>query len=338
MKALLRPWPARWPRICPIALTLWTGLLAAQPTSLPPSSAFTQGIPITASGYRAPQANAAQRSFANGVTRMTDLHYAGPDKDQSLLTLDLYLPLKPAVRRPVIVYIHGGGWSGGDARTTGAFEDFPAVLARFAAQGYAVASVNYRLSGTAIFPAALNDVHAAIGWLQDHASQYGLDPQRLAVWGNSSGGHLAALTALGCDGDARKQSCPKVLISWFGIYDMQRILADDDYPRIRNAARRFMGCAYTLCAAATVNAASADPRHGHVNHAVLLIHGTADPVVPYAQSVALADALKRQGTPVQLLLVPGVGHSLVDKQSQPVTQAANYQALQTTLDFLQRYL
>lgn len=338
MKALPRPRPVRWPRIAPIVLTVWTGVLAAQPTALPGSSTFAQNIPITASGYRAPQADVTQRSFADGVTRVADLHYAGPGNDQSPLTLDLYLPATPAVRRPLIVYIHGGGWSGGDARTTGAFEDFPAVLARFAAQGYAVASVNYRLSGTAIFPAALNDVHAAIDWLQDHASQYGLDPQRLAVWGNSSGGHLAALTALGCDVDTRNHPCPKVLISWFGIYDMQRILADDDYPRIRKAARRFMGCADTPCAATTVNAASAVPRPGHVKTAVLLIHGTADPVVPYAQSLALADALQRQGTPVQLLLVPGVGHSLVDKQSQPVTQAANYQALETTLNFLKRYL
>lgn len=338
MKALSRACPGHWPRMVTIMLTLWTAVLAAQSSAIQASSTFTQGIAITASGYRAPQADATQRSFTSGVTRIADLHYAGPGRDQSLLTLDLYLPATPAVRRPLIVYIHGGGWSGGNARTTGAFEDFPALLARFAAQGYAVASVNYRLSGTAIFPSARNDVQTAIGWLQDHAARYALDPQRLAVWGNSSGGHLAALTALGCDVNAPNHACPKVLISWFGIYDMQRILADDDYPRIRTAARRFMGCADTPCAAATVNAASAAPRAGHVNTAVLLIHGTADPVVPYAQSVALANALKQQGEPVQLLLVPGVGHSLVDKQSQPVTQAANYQALDATLDFLERYL
>jgi len=322
-----------------VLLTLWTGgVLAAQPSARPTSSTFTQGIPITASGYRAPQADASQRSFANGVTRIADLHYAGAGKDHSLQTLDLYLPSTPAVPRPLVVYIHGGGWSGGNARTTGAFEDFPAVLARFAAQGYAVASVNYRLSGTAIFPAARNDVQAAIDWLQDHASQYALDPKRLAVWGNSSGGHLAALTALGCDVQAGSRPCPKVLISWFGIYDMLRILADDDYPRIRNAARRFMGCANNPCGAATVHAASAIPRLGQVKPAVLLIHGTADPVVPYAQSVALASALKRQGEPVQLLLVAGVGHSLVDPQSQAVTQAANEKALQATLNFFKRYL
>lgn len=334
----MKPWPTCFPPMVTIVLTLWTGGLAAQPFSRAASSTFTQDIPITASGYRTPQADAAQRSFDNGVIRIADLHYAGPGKDQSLLTLDLYLPATPTVRRPLIVYIHGGGWSGGNARTTGAFEDFPAVLARFAAQGYAVASVNYRLSGTAIFPAARNDVQAAIGWLQEHAPQYALDPKRLAVWGNSSGGHLAALTTLGCDVDTRNRPCPKVLIGWFGIYDMQRILADDDYPRIRTAARRFMGCADTPCAAATVHAASAVPRTGHVNTAVLLIHGTADPIVPFSQSVTLASALKHQGEPVQLLLVPGVGHSLVDPQSQAVTKVANDKALQATLDFFKRYL
>lgn len=338
MKTLHNRPLARRARVGTLILAVCAGALAAQTAMPTAASSFTQDIPITASGYRAPLADATQRSFANGVTRVADLHYAGDSVEQTRLTLDLYLSARPAALRPLLVYIHGGGWSGGDARTTGAFEDFPALLARFAAQGYAVASVNYRLSGTAVFPAARDDVRLAIDWLQDHAATYALDPQRLAVWGNSSGGHLAALAALRCDVDAPNHPCPKVLVSWFGIYDMQRILADDDYPRIRNAARRLMGCADAPCAAATVAAASATPRPGRLSTAVLLVHGTADPVVPYAQSVALAQTLKRQGGPVQLLLVPGVGHSLVDKQSQPVTQAANYLALQATLDFLQRHL
>jgi acetyl esterase/lipase len=338
MKAPHRRALASWAGVGTLMLTLWAGVLAAQPGTPVGASTFTQGIPITTSDHRAAQADATQRSFADGVTRRAELHYAGDSAEQSRLTLDLYLPARPAALRPLLVYIHGGGWSGGNARTTGAFEDFPALLARFAAQGYAVASLNYRLSGTSAFPAARDDVRTAIDWLQDHAATYGLDPQRLAVWGNSSGGHLAALAALRCDRDARNHPCPKVLVSWFGIYDMQRILADDDYPRIRKAARRFMGCADAPCSVATVDAASAAPRPGHVDTAVLLVHGTADPVVPYAQSVALANTLKRQGAPVQLLLVPGVGHSLVDKQSQPVTQAANYQALAATLEFLQQHL
>lgn len=321
-----------------LLLALWAhGALAAAPYPSPYLSGFTRDIPITASGYRVPLANATSRTFANAVTRLADVTYAQPGDGQAL-TLDLYLPARPTHQRPLLVYIHGGGWSGGDARTTGAFEDFPALLGRFAAQGYAVASVNYRLSGTAPFPAAVDDIHAAIIWLQDHAAQYALDPQRLAVWGNSSGGHLAALTALGCDETGSANPCPKVLISWFGIYDLQRILTDDAFAHIRDAARRFMGCAEKPCAPATVTAASATPRPSHALPATLLIHGTVDDVVPYGQSQALAQALRANGGQVQLLLIPGVGHSLVDKNSQLVTQAANYKALRATLEFLRQHL
>lgn len=317
-----------------LLLALWAhGALAA----VPALSVFTREIPISASGYRTALANATERTFADGVTRIADVPYAQRGDGQAL-TLDLYLPASPASQRPLLIYIHGGGWSGGDARTTGAFEDFPALLARFAAQGYAVASVNYRLSGAASFPAPVDDIHAAIVFLQEHAAQYALDPRRLAVWGNSSGGHLAAITALGCDQPGSGNGCPKVLISWFGIYDLQRIMADDAFAPIRKAARGLMGCAETPCAPAIVTAASATPRLGQALPPALLIHGTADDVVPYGQSQALAQTLRANGGQVQLILIPGVGHSLVDKNSQPVTQAANYKALRATLEFLRQHL
>lgn len=172
-------------------------VLAAEAGVQHQSERFTQGIAITTSGYRAANASAVGRRFAEGVTRLDGLVYSAGNGVQPLM-LDLYLPAKAVGRRPLLVYIHGGGWSGGDARTTGAFEDFPALLARFAAQGYAVASVNYRLSQEAPFPAPVDDIRAAITWLQDRAEPYSIDPQRVAVWGNSAGGHLVAMTALGC--------------------------------------------------------------------------------------------------------------------------------------------
>src|SRR5256885_1317013 len=120
------------------------------------------------------------------------------------LTLDLYLPGEtvepPPDGFPLVVFVHGGGWMGGDARRSGAFADFPGVLASLAARGYVVASVEYRLSGEATFPAAIQDVKAAIRRLRSDAAKYGIDPALAMTWGVSAGGPLPALPAGSCNG------------------------------------------------------------------------------------------------------------------------------------------
>ncbi len=106
--------------------------------------------------------------------------------------LDLYLPRDGGQPRPVIVWIHGGRWSGG--------EKYPAYPAEILTEaGFAVASIGYRLSGEAAFPAQINDCKGAIRWLRAHAGEYALDADRIGVWGRSAGGHLAAL--VGTSGD-----------------------------------------------------------------------------------------------------------------------------------------
>jgi hypothetical protein len=144
--------------------------------------------------------------FANGVRGVPAVVYRTQPGHRPL-TLDLYLPpaaaRRPAHGFPLVVYIHGGAlmvgdWLGGDARRSGVFVDFPAVLAALAARGYVVASVDYRLSGEAIFPAQIQDVKAAIKFLRLHAADYAIDPARAIAWGASAGAHLAALAAVSC--------------------------------------------------------------------------------------------------------------------------------------------
>ncbi len=107
------------------------------------------------------------------------------------LVLDLYLPAEP-IRRPVpvIVFLHGGGWSGG-TRTTG-----PDFRRYFARDGFAMASIEYRLTPSITFPANVEDVRTAVRWLKANAAAHALDPDRICLWGTSAGGHLAAVAGL----------------------------------------------------------------------------------------------------------------------------------------------
>jgi len=137
--------------------------------------------------------------FAGGVVGFPDLVYAVIPGFRPL-HLDLYRPggEQGNTMHPFVVYVHGGGWQSGHTRQSGAFSSWPDVLASLAARGYVVASVEYRLSAEARFPAAEQDVKAAIRWLRTHASSYGIDKSRSLIWGASAGGQLAALAATSC--------------------------------------------------------------------------------------------------------------------------------------------
>ena len=119
-----------------------------------------------------------------GIRLERDLAYV-PDADAAQ-KLDLYLPeQRPEKPLPLIVHIHGGGWRGGSK--------FPCPATGMVLKGYVVASVEYRFSQKAIFPAQIQDCQAAIRWLRAHSKEYGIDPERVGVVGGSAGGHLSAL-------------------------------------------------------------------------------------------------------------------------------------------------
>jgi acetyl esterase/lipase len=225
------------------------------------------------------------------------------------LELDLYLPPSPSPA-PVIVHVHGGGWRRGSRR-----HPLPRLGAdfyqRLAGQGFAVAAVDYRLSGEARFPAALEDVRAAAGWVREHAADYGLDRGRVFLWGDSAGGHLALMTGL--TGAKVPGSEVQGVVAWFPVTDLAGLASDvaaaggvpDPGPESREAL--FLGAP---AAAAPGRAREASPV-AHASAAappVLLLHGAADDMVPPAQSIRLAGALTAAGATVELELVPGATH------------------------------
>lgn len=278
--------------------------------------------------------------YPGGVTALADVQYSGIDGFRPLI-LDLYLPPERSTAKPLLVYVHGGGWRGGHTRQSGAFSDFPGVLADLAARGYVVASVEYRLSGEARFPAALDDVRSAIRFLRANAGQYGIDGARVGVFGGSAGGQLSILEAVTCGGsptgadkaDADQSDCPQAAVGWYGIYEFPAMpgqaesKAEDDY----------LGCRMAKCSKAQLAAASAIVHADAKDPPLLLLHGENDKTVPVAQSRAMAARVQAVGGQVDLEVVPGVGHSWIGANDAE-TRAASLHALDRTLRFFDQHL
>lgn len=300
--------------------------------------------------------------FAGGVTGMPDVVYKTVPGYRPL-KLDLFLPAgagQDGKTRPVIVYIHGGGWMGGGPRRSAAFQDWPKVLASIAAQGYVVASVSYRFSGEAPFPAAAKDVKSAIRWLRANGSRFGVDPTRFAAWGQSAGGHLATLVGASCadpafaedapaparpatvetvptgaGGTEQASDCVQAVVSWFGIYDlatMPSYLNKDAPPT--EPMRRFLGCTGTGCDADRVRQASPIAHVDSKDPPFLLLHGSDDNVVPVAQQDRFASALAAANVSVKTRIFDGANHSWIAEKPERTVEVSR-QALADTLDFIQ---
>jgi acetyl esterase/lipase len=296
--------------------------------------------------------------FPDGVKGYPDLTYETIPGYRPL-KLDLFLPpdrFKTTAPRPWIMYIHGGGWVGGGPRRSAAYSDWPRVLASIAAKGYVVVSVSYRFAAEAPFPAQIKDVKAAIQWLHANAAAYHLDPARGAVWGQSAGGHLAALAGVSCgvaafepdaaaaSGNANVEKitpegvagagqtdCVKAVVSWFGVYRFPA--GEPSTSATGGPMALLLDCGDAPCPADRMKAASPISYVDAKDPPTLLIHGSADTTVPEAQTEEFAAALAKAGVPVEKIVIPGVGHSWIGKTPE-ATRAASKRALERTLDFI----
>ncbi len=291
--------------------------------------------------------------FPGGVIGFADVKYASIPGFRPL-TMDIYVPPKARSKSaPLVMYIHGGGWEFGHSRQSGAFENWPQVLALVAARGYTVASVNYRLSGEAPFPAAIQDVKTAILWLHAHARAYGIDKTKTIVWGGSAGGHLAALAAVSCGVKAlepnlaeladsaplaQENDCVQGAVTWYGVFDFSNFNWDETggpaapHP-VPEPIARFLACASSGCAPGSVRAASPISYVKASTPPFLIIYGAADKTVPPKQSRLFAAALQAAGVRAELVEIPGVAHSFIG--STPLaTKNASLEALGRTLKFI----
>ena len=179
----------------------WMGmavLLAAcagQPPQAPAPESYTAETTYAKLAPTYPFIRIASRTVPPSVRAVTDVTYTRRGAHD--LKLDLYLPANGSTApHPAIVFVHGGGWR------AGVRANFAPMAIRMAERGYVAATISYRLSPEAPYPAAVNDAKAAVRWVRTHAAEYGIDPGRIAIAGGSAGGQIAALTAV-TNGEAR---------------------------------------------------------------------------------------------------------------------------------------
>ena len=299
------------------------------------AGAFTGGMKIPAHSTAAVIAllAAALPAFAQGhkipadAKTLRDVAYvAGGHERQKL---DLYLPATGA-KRPVLVWIHGGGWEGGNKN------ECPAL--GMVGRGFVVASLNYRLSQHAIFPAQIEDCKSAIRWLRAHAEEYGIDPAHVGVWGASAGGHLGAL--LGTTGHTKQfdkgenldqSSRVQCVIDWFGPADFLRwgntsifTVTDPKSPIYKLFGGPLPENDALARAASPVTYVQKDAAP------ILMIHGDKDSLVPVQQSEELHEALKQAGVDTTLDILPGSNHGGAEFFAES--------KLKLMIDFVEKYL
>lgn len=295
------------------------GVLAAAVTSVLALGLLTG---CSAASVSAPVAAGSDGSTGTTLTVVPDIDYSSIVVDEDVVysavsgqTLDVCSPPTAATGTdsasaglPVVVSVHGGSWTRGDKANA----DWRPLCTWFASEGFITVSVNYRLTPSAVFPAQIDDVSAAIAWLRDPATvaAYGIDPTRIAVFGGSAGGNLAALAGTRGSGSLTTGSRVAAVVELSGPVDLTEAGMADDDPAIgvRGAALAYLGCtdlASCPAAAAASAATYADPS----DPPFFIAHSTEERVA-LSQSEDFAGALEAAGVRETLRIVPGALHSI----------------------------
>ncbi len=264
-------------------------------------------------GGSRPASGPAELTLPSGVRRMADVEYAKTPEDN--LLLDIYLPDTKGKPLPVILWVHGGAWVSGNKTHC--------PIVSFAGRGYAIVSINYRLTGKARFPAQIHDCKAAVRWVRAHAAEYGFDPGRVGACGGSAGGHLVALLGTSggikalegeVGGNLQYPSTVQAVCDFCGPTDFTR----EDYVRdkpttqpavLERALIALLGGPWDDNREAARMASPID----HISKddpPFLIAHGDADPIIPIKHSRLFHEKLQEAGIDATLRILPGGGHAV----------------------------
>jgi len=281
-----------------------------------------------ASGGSDASTSASAGGKTGAAQTIKNVNYAGTSSASQ--TLDLLLPANALLPLPLVVRVHGGGFSSGDK----AGEETGTAASAILAKGYALASVNYRLSGQALFPAGVQDVKAAVRWLRAHAAQYGLDTDRFASWGESAGGYMAVMLGVTGDqatvfdddslGNPGVSSAVAAVVDWYGPVDLATMDS-------QQTAHPPAGCPSSWLQHTPANSPEGTWLGGALNTPAvsaklsqanlisyiataktlpffIIAQGNNDCQVPWGQSQELNDALAKVGNTANLNIIPGYSH------------------------------
>jgi len=233
-----------------------------------------------------------------GVTVKNDVTYRTVDSEQ--LGLDVYQPAKKGKNRPAVVVVHGGGWTQGDK----------ALFARqgnqLAERGFVAFSINYRLAPAHTYPAAVEDVEAAVEWVRKHAKAYGVDAKRIGALGGSAGGHLVGMLATDGKGSLETGHRVAAAVSWSGPMDFVS-LAPAAATNAGRSFSTFLGCLPDACPDAYA-AASPITQVDKTDAPMLIVNATME-LVPQSQADTMKAALDKAGVANQAIILPGTAHS-----------------------------
>ncbi len=264
-----------------------------------------------------------------------NINYAGDTSRFHLL--DIYLPPNTSKPLPLVVWVHGGAWMLNDKYADMGY--MTKTVKSFIDSGYALASIDYRYSTTAIFPAQIQDCNQALQFLYDHATQYHLDKNNIALIGFSAGGHLASLLGLSANNNitafypgGKKPSFQiKTVLDFYGPSDFNIFAGtpDTSINNERNPVATLLG-ALPLKRPDLARTASPVTYVDKNDPPFLIVQGEKDESVPYTQSVILQSWLQLAGVHNQLIIVPGAPHY------GPMFDAENIR--QSVFYFLRRFL
>jgi acetyl esterase/lipase len=245
----------------------------------------------------------AVRAAPNGQRKVftTKLDIVYRTIDGQRLRIDAFLPATTAKKRPAVLFIHGGGWTGGDKIS---IED----EARWAARlGFVAFSVEYRLTPAYPYPAAVDDVRAAVRWLRapEQVATFRIDP-----------GHLSAMLATIGHGAQTRGSRVRVAVSWSGPLDLTRESATYSAVKFTPTVAGFLACAYDEPGCAATERAASPISYVDPSDAPILLVNSEDELIPADQATVMADALDAAGVPNRLVILPGDAHAQSYRDTQ----------------------